>query len=320
VYIDGFCGPGRYDAGEPGSPLIAIELATTARHSSAILDLVFVDEDKSRIAHLKEELKAIKRPERVRVHVKNARFDSYLRQLLGNRGSQGFPPTLVFADPFGFRGIPYNLFEDLLRYPHTELFVTLSTTAINRFNKHPDPRVREHIHEVFGLDMTDQAPSLGLYERRLKELAKFVRLFELKNSRNNTTLHLAFASKHRLGHIKMKEAMWRVDPDGEFRFWDFTDAEQPGLFHPDHSADVAHVILDYLQEKEDVKVKEVVEYIEDETHYLQRHAKDALKKLEHDGLIQVGPYKEDGSPRRVRTFPDDAIINLQTIEAGEADG
>ena len=27
IYIDGFCGPGRYSGGEPGSPVIALDVA-----------------------------------------------------------------------------------------------------------------------------------------------------------------------------------------------------------------------------------------------------------------------------------------------------
>jgi three-Cys-motif partner protein len=34
VYLDGFCGPGRYEGGEPGSPLIALNVA---KHHRAAL-------------------------------------------------------------------------------------------------------------------------------------------------------------------------------------------------------------------------------------------------------------------------------------------
>ncbi|GIV02123.1 MAG: hypothetical protein KatS3mg015_0953 [Fimbriimonadales bacterium] len=320
VYIDGFCGPGRYDAGEPGSPLIAIEQAKSIPADDAILELHFVDEHRERIRHLKEELKAIELPEHLRICVEESRFESRLSQLLDAWEQDGVPPTLVFADPFGFSGIPYSLFERLLRHRHTELFVTFSTTAIKRFVDHQDPRVRAHIHEVFGLDIAGRHSLVETYESQLKKLAQFVRLFELRNSRNNFILHLAFATNHPLGHRKMKEAMWQVDPDGEFRFWDHTDADQPGLLHPDHTADVAQVVLHYLREKEPATVREIQQYVEDETKYLARHAKDAMKKLEREDLIRVRPRKKDGSRRRKGTFPADAIITLPPKETGKADG
>ena len=35
MYIDGFCGPGRYSKGEPGSPIVAIEVANGAFRSQS---------------------------------------------------------------------------------------------------------------------------------------------------------------------------------------------------------------------------------------------------------------------------------------------
>ena len=36
-YIDGFCGPGRYKGGEPGSPLIALNVALNQKLSGNII-------------------------------------------------------------------------------------------------------------------------------------------------------------------------------------------------------------------------------------------------------------------------------------------
>ena len=57
-YIDGFCGPGRYKGGEPGSPLIALNVALNQKLSGNIIFL-FVDERSDRIEHLKTELKSV---------------------------------------------------------------------------------------------------------------------------------------------------------------------------------------------------------------------------------------------------------------------
>jgi three-Cys-motif partner protein len=45
--IDGFAGPGEYTGGEPGSPLIALNVARTHRSdlSNCQIDFVFVEED-----------------------------------------------------------------------------------------------------------------------------------------------------------------------------------------------------------------------------------------------------------------------------------
>ena len=36
LYIDGFAGPGEYEGGEPGSPIIALETAAWSRKWSAV--------------------------------------------------------------------------------------------------------------------------------------------------------------------------------------------------------------------------------------------------------------------------------------------
>jgi three-Cys-motif partner protein len=56
IYVDGFSGPGRYKGGEPGSPLIALELAVN--HMKTLKGEIvfrFVDEREDRIAHLRSE-------------------------------------------------------------------------------------------------------------------------------------------------------------------------------------------------------------------------------------------------------------------------
>ena len=43
--------------------------------------------------------------------------------------------------------------------------------------------------------------------------------------------YLFFASNNSLSHFKMKEAMWKVDPMGDFGFSDSTNPDQALLFN-----------------------------------------------------------------------------------------
>jgi hypothetical protein len=54
-------------------------------------------------------------------------------------------------------------------------------------------------------------------------------LFDRSNSvdrQNKVLYYLFFASDNAVGHLKMKEAMWTVDPLGEFGFSDATNPNQ----------------------------------------------------------------------------------------------
>jgi three-Cys-motif partner protein len=57
VYIDGFSGPGRYTGGEPGSPLVALDVAINHRQTlDGEIAFWFMDERQDRIDHLAKNL------------------------------------------------------------------------------------------------------------------------------------------------------------------------------------------------------------------------------------------------------------------------
>ena len=152
------------------------------------------------------------------------------------------------------------------------------------------------------LELSDRIGALKhLYQEQLQKCAKYVRYFEMCDSRNKVIYYLFFASNHPLGHVKMKEAFWRVDQQSGYKFSDLTDPNQPVLFDLDPSADLA----DFLQMHYSGKVEyteNIITYIENETPFLAKHARSALQKLESENLISVDLYKRDGT-KRTRGFP-----------------
>src|SRR5579859_472831 len=70
----------------------------------------------------------------------------------------------------------------------------------------------------------------ALYLRQLHTGAAYVRSFEMSNARDVTDYYLFYATNELLGLKKMKEAMWKTDESGEFRFSDATDPNQLVLF------------------------------------------------------------------------------------------
>ena len=154
VYVDGFCGPGRYNGGESGSPIIALQEAMKQAgrlHGTEIVFL-FVDERADRIAHLKNELVKLSLPSNYRIQATTGMFEDELKQLLDSLDAKGLQlaPTFAFIDPFGFKGLPFRLVRRLLANDKTEIFVNIMADAANRFLEHPDDQVRQHIVELFG--------------------------------------------------------------------------------------------------------------------------------------------------------------------------
>jgi hypothetical protein len=195
--------------------------------------------------------------------------------------------------------------------------------SINRWVDHPEEKVRAHIAQIFGTDevfkIEGNAPNRiellrDLYQRQLEKAGKFVRHFEMRDRKNRVQYLLFFATNHRLGHIKMKEAMWAVDPEGDFRFSDATDPGQDVLFGTDQT-DLLWPILKNTFAGKEVTTDKIREFVEDKTAFLATHMKATLKEHESEGLppnerIQVRNVKADGKTRRRGTFPDGVYLTF----------
>lgn len=320
VYIDGFAGPGRYSKGEPGSPLIALDVAANQRRATAgELVFWFIEERDDRLEHLKQELAKLTLPSRFKVTADSGRFHEKCGSVLASIEGDGkqLAPTFAFIDPFGFSGIPFDLIARLLRQERCEAFITFMVDAINRFLEHPEDKVVQHIVAAFGGDDAiriakgsgDRIAQLrGLYQAKLTAAAKYVRYFEMRDRNDRPQYYLFFATNNALGHLKMKEAMWKVDPYGEFRFSDATNPDQMVLFESDPTEVLASTIRNRFRGKGSVTGSEVRAFVEDDTPYLKKHMTAALKREEQNGHLAVDPLKADGKPRRANTFPDEATL------------
>jgi three-Cys-motif partner protein len=322
VFVDGFCGPGRYSGGEPGSPLIAIQAALEqTRPLPGRIVFLFSDEREDRVTHLTRELSLLETPSNFAIHVRHSRFDEAFSPLLDELASSGqnLAPTFAFLDPFGFSGLPFSLVERILRNPSCEVFITFMVNAVQRFVDHPRDQVRAEIKALFGTDEAvevirggaDRVERLrALYQTRLRTAARFVRSFEIGDMPGRVLYYLYFASNNRLGHEKMKEAMWGVDREGRFRFIDNTDPTQLVLLSEDPAARLGQQITSQFAGRL-VLAQEVLSWVMDETVFLDKHTRAALKRLEGEGNLDVPSAKASGKQRRRGTFPPDAVLRFK---------
>lgn len=245
VYIDGFAGPGRYSKGEDGSPVIALEVALEQRlPSDTRILFLFVEQDEKRAAVLEEIVNSIERPERFCVSVAGGKtFESAVRDLLNSHKAKGtkLPPTFTFIDPFGWKGVKFSIVEEILSYPSCEVLLTFMYEEINRFIG--EKSQTENFDDFFGTSKWRDCLSIGeprarnrfLHDRyvdQLRSAAKvnYVRSFEMRNDKDVTDYYLFYGTNNLKGLQKMKEAMWKVDASGEFKFSDATDPNQRVFF------------------------------------------------------------------------------------------
>jgi three-Cys-motif partner protein len=322
VYIDGFCGPGRYSGGEPGSPIIALReaLAHAERLGRGEIDFLFVDERPDRITHLNNELRKLRLPSNFLVNTEPCCFEDVLTKWLEDSSVKAQPPapTFAFIDQFGFSGPPFALVRRLLANPKTEVLVNVMIDAANRFLDHPDDQIRQHLVDLFGTQAVLQIARGGddrltalrlLYQAQLSTCARFVRYFEMRDQNDRVIYCLFFASNHPLGHAKMKEAFWKVDPASGFCFSDATNPDQLLLFEQDQTQTLATELAARFC-RHSVSVLQVKTYVEDSTAFTATHMRAALRSLEESSLVSVQEYKLNGIRRKRNTYPDNATMQF----------
>lgn len=314
LVIDGFAGRGVYNDGSPGSPIIALSALLNHSHwekmSHREFVFLFIEHDPDNAASLEKAIADFKEqwsvekgqpfPANVKPRVVNGTFEQVAAELRDTlvQQKQSLAPTFAFIDPFGWTGLPMKLLAELLNYPSCEVFINFMVGFINRFIEHPDQS--ENMNDLYGLDAeqvladfdgSDRVEHLrDVYIRQLTQVAGFpyVRWFAMRNSTGNVGYYLIHGTRHPKGVEKMKDAMWKTDPAGDFQFSDRL-AGKDVLFEPE--ADLTALRTAILQEyagKGPTLVKPTMEeWVLLRTPYRKPHLTATLKQLEKAELIQV---------------------------------
>ena len=170
TYIDGFSGPGCYESGEAGSPIIALDALINhvnfQRWYNKSFNFIFVEVNRGRFESLKHEVEQFlnaTKPTNVNVGFLNESFEEAINRILAMNATVS-NPFFAFVDPFGYTGIPIDLLSKVIAPPKSEMFLNLSTDAINRF--FGLPLVRERLNALFGMEVEERTSRLKqVYDR-----------------------------------------------------------------------------------------------------------------------------------------------------------
>lgn len=317
LFIDGFAGPGEYAGGEPGSPIIALN--TFLDHSSrhvvrAEVSFLFIEKDPARAANLERLLDEYrpKLPERCEIRVHQGAFDASMNAVLDQLESSRaeLAPALVMVDPFGVSDTPMSVIRRILANSRCEVYVSFMYEAIGRFRTTPE--FAPHLDQLFGspgwrkgINIEDSVARkeffYGLYERQLLEAgARQVVRFELYHG-SRLVYAIFFATQSTTGSDRMKQAIWKVAPFGDFAFRGTHSAQLVlGVDTPDFRP-----LRAMLQERFGgegwVSVNQVEEFVSsDQTDFHRTQLRvGALKPMEKTGETEI-----DDSTRKKRfTYP-----------------
>ena len=235
LYVDAFAGPGEYDDGEPGSPLIAIDSFLKHRHSSQLpgrIEFEFIEANFDRYLHLRSMInnRYADKPTNATWEAHHGRFDDTLEATLNQLDAQrqNLAPALVMIDPFGVSDTPMSIIRRILQTPKAEIYLTFMYDTVNRFGT--AQQYGDSLTELFGSDRWKDCVGIPDDDARM---SCFVDLYksELRKSGAKHLLHftvdkadrpnyyvIIYATKSLKGSDEMKKAIWKVAPQGDFRF------------------------------------------------------------------------------------------------------
>ncbi len=316
LVVDGFAGPGLYDNGERGSPLLMMEAVRNHTHDLPLpVRLLFIEKDpevharlESNTRQAREEALASQRFDQIRVM--KGECETIIRDGLARYDEQDeeLGPAFFFLDQFGYSQVSMGLIGDIMRRRYCEAFTFLNWRDLNRWMR--DESKADGITRAFGgdewrkaLGMPPGARAAFLLDYYTKALrgggnARYVWHFAMHDSDDRLIYWLFFCTNSLIGLKEMKRAMLRVDQSGQFRFSDRDDPRQGYLFDGSNTESVADRLYSIVAGKT-MTVSEVEEVVLTETAGVLH--KGALKVLEGQGkLTPVDPPKG----RRPRTYPD----------------
>lgn len=317
VYFDGFAGPGIYKGGEPGSPIVALDIARNHRVGlSAEIVFWFIESRMDRYRNLVEQITPLipKLPKNFRVHHQCCEFDEAMDEILGRIDAEGgtLAPSLVFIDPFGFSGMPMSVIKRIMKNKRCEILLTFMSRDIDRFKIRPE--LEETFNTLFGtsdwmaaFEIENHNQRLdfirALYKRQLEDVAgiRYVRAFEMLDEHDMPIYSLFHGTNSVKGLYEMKTAFWNIDETGLFRFSDRTIEGQSRLF----GSDLTPLKEKLLREKKgrSHSVKDLDAFVIVETPYLPKHLNGVLRELESANPPRI-LVRHTGS-RRAKQYPRD---------------
>lgn len=303
VFIDGFAGPGEYQNGQIGSPIVAIDCVEQHKRSGGVggteVVSIFIEERQDRADHLRELLATRPSVAGITTSVLHGKFEDHMAEMLDYIREQNrkMAPAFVMIDPFGVKGNPMSLVERVLSNPKSECFISFMYEPVRRWINSPE--FEPHLTALFGSDEWKECLTIddaedksrflhSLYKSCLKRHgAKFVIHFGLWKG-NRHIYSIFFASGHEKGCNLMKEAIWKIVQNGSFDFRGHSQSQMV-LFKPDVDTSA---LANQLREKfgnKSTRIEEIDSFVKsDETIFHIGHLrKKTLQPLEKAEKIIV---------------------------------
>ena len=334
AYVDLYCGPGIYGDGSKSTPLLILEQAINDEDMRNRLVTLFNDDNPDHVHSLEAAVNALPGIERMRYKPVfwNKRVDG---QVADYFKQSRIVPTLLFADPWGYKGLSLDLIKCVLRNWGTDCIFFFN---FNRINMHLGQSIMvRNMNSLFGerkadelrvqVEQIDNPPArekaiVHAIAEELKSFGvRYAPYFTFTNdSGNKTSHHIILASKNNVADRMIRRifAKHSSSAEGGVASFGFNPVEkrrasgpkQASLFDqlgdPDPIDDLGTDLLKEFAGRH-LRVTEIMaDYNGRHTgsRFTDSNFKEALKRLLEKGQLML----PEGTIRRAGTLADRITI------------
>jgi len=240
-YIDGFAGPGLYDDGKEGSPVLAAKYAQSlsGRHYSLYCINVEIDQV------LFNNLECNTLPYGTFIMNRLGAFGDHVDWIINYIGSR---PAIFFLDPFGVKGIEWRHISKVLKRPYTtEFLLRISPNDIGRLAGFLDSESQEAagkcqlLTDLYGFSDSGQWeqawPSRrveGLVDLYIERLGQGMLLggkrsyrcsYPIRTIDGELKYHLVFATRHPKGAVLMNDTIYNREETYELEVREYQNGQ-----------------------------------------------------------------------------------------------
>jgi len=169
AYIDLFSGPGIYKDGIISTPIRVLQKIIKDKDMRDAVATVFNDRDTQNVTSLKQYISQLPGIDSLRYQPQVLSYEvgSQIAELLSGID---LVPTLLFIDPWGYKGLTLRLIGGVLKNWGCDCIFFFNYNRILPGLSHPNPLIQEHMDALFGHEQAESLRSrLGIMEPAAKE-------------------------------------------------------------------------------------------------------------------------------------------------------
>jgi three-Cys-motif partner protein len=328
AYVDLFAGPGRYTDGTPSTPVIVLQTAIKDAALREMLVTVFNDKTPEFAESLREAIQAIPGIQSLK-HAPRVENEEVGRKVVEDFQKTKLIPTLLFVDPWGYKGLSVALIASVLQNWGSDCIFFFNYNRINPGLN--NEAVRQHMDDLFGQERADaiRAKLDGLQpsEREdliIEELSEalkqlgvaYVLPFTFKSEKGTRTKHhLVFASKNFKGYEIMKDIMAKESSEQDqgvasFEYSSVSNRYQTQFEFLRPLSDLEEMLSTHFAGQR-LTMYQIYERHNVGRPYLKTNYKKVLIKMEASNKIMVNPPADRRRKTKGElTFADSVVVTF----------